>query len=53
MARSLERLRTQYAAKPEELLKMQKGGGPRGGPPGRGATGKPKNMGPTIRRLMK
>ena len=53
MARSLERLRTQYAAKPEELLKMQKGGGPRGGPPGRGATGKPKNIGPTIRRLMK
>ena len=50
MARSLERLRKQYAAKPGDMLKQ--GGGPRGGPPGRGATGKPKNAGQTIRRLM-
>ena len=41
MARSLERLR---------MRKM--GGGPRGGPPGRGMTGKPKNAGQTIRRLL-
>ena len=50
MARSLERLRKQYAAKPGDMRKM--GGGPRGGPPGRGMTGKPKNAGQTIRRLM-
>ena len=48
MARSLERLRKQYAAKPGEMQK-----GPRQGPPGRGATGKPKNAKQTIRRLMK
>ena len=47
MARSLERLRKQYAAKPGDMMK-----GPRQGPPGRGATGKPKNAGQTIRRLM-
>ena len=47
MARSLERLRKQYAAKPGEMMK-----GPRQGPPGRGMTGKPKNAGRTIRRLM-
>ena len=52
MARTLERLRMQYAAKPDELQKMGRGGGPRGGPPGRGAAGKPKHMGQTIRRLM-
>ena len=50
MARSLERLRKQYAAKPGDMMK--RGGGPRGGPPGRGMTGKPKNAGQTIRRLM-
>ncbi|MBR5751088.1 MAG: hypothetical protein IKX84_01755, partial [Clostridia bacterium] len=50
MARSLERLRKQYAAKPGDMMKQ--GGGPRGGPPGRGMTGKPKNAGQTIRRLM-
>ena len=48
MARTLERLRTQYAAKPHEM--MRGGGGP--GPRGRGATGKPKNMRRTIKRLM-
>ena len=47
MARSLERLRKQYAAKPGEMMK-----GPRQGPPGRGMTGKPKNAGRTIRRLL-
>ena len=47
MARSLERLRRQYAAKPGDMMK-----GPRHGPPGRGMTGKPKNAGQTIRRLM-
>ena len=51
MARSLARLRKQYAAKPGDMIK-QGGGGPRGGPPGRGMTGKPKNAGQTIRRLM-
>ena len=50
MARSLERLRKQYASKPGDMRKM--GGGPRGGPPGRGMTGKPKNAGQTIRRLL-
>ena len=48
MARTLERLRKQYAAKPGDM--QQKG--PRQGPPGRGMTGKPKNAGQTIRRLM-
>ncbi len=48
MARSLERLRAQYAAKPGDMQK-----GPRHGPPGRGMTGKPKNTRQTIRRLMK
>ena len=47
MARTLERLRTQYAAKPGDMQK-----GPRQGPPGRGMTGKPKNAGQTIKRLM-
>ena len=47
MARSLERLRTQYAAKPGDMQK-----GPRQGPPGRGMTGKPKNTRQTISRLM-
>lgn len=49
MARSLERLRTQYAAKPGDMMKR---GGPGGGPPGRGMTGKPKNARMTIRRLL-
>ena len=48
MARTLERLRRQYAARPGDMQK-----GPRQGPPGRGMTGKPKNAGQTIRRLMK
>ena len=48
MARSLARLKKQYAAKPGEMQK-----GPRHGPPGRGMTGKPKNTRETIRRLMK
>ena len=47
MARTLERLRAQYAAKPGEMMK-----GPRQGPPGRGMTGKPKNARQTVRRLM-
>ena len=47
MARTLERLRTQYAAKPGDMQKA-----PRQGPPGRGMTGKPKNAKQTIRRLM-
>ncbi len=47
MARTLERLRTQYAAKPGDMQK-----GPRHGPPGRGMTGKPKNARQTIKRLM-
>ena len=47
MARTLERLRTQYAAKPGDMMK-----GPRHGPPGRGMTGKPKNTRQTISRLM-
>ena len=47
MARTLERLRTQYAAKPGDMMK-----GPRQGPPGRGMTGKPKNARQTISRLM-
>ena len=50
MARSLERLRKQYAAKPGDMRKM--GGGPRGGPPGGGMTGKPKNAGQTVKRLL-
>ena len=33
------------------MMKRQ-GGGPRGGPPGRGMTGKPKNAGQTIKRLL-
>ena len=49
MARSLERLRAQYAAKPGDMMKR---GGPGGGPPGRGMTGKPKNARMTIRRLL-
>lgn len=49
MARSLERLRKQYAAKPGDFRKQEGG---RHGPPGKGATGKPKNAGQTIRRLM-
>ena len=49
MARSLERLRTQYAAKPGDMMKR---GGPGGGPPGRGMTGKPKNARMTIKRLL-
>ena len=48
MARTLERLRKQYASRPGDMQK-----GPRQGPPGRGMTGKPKNAGQTIRRLMK
>lgn len=48
MARTLARLKKQYAAKPGEMQK-----GPRHGPPGRGMTGKPKNTRETIRRLMK
>ena len=51
MARSLERLRKQYASRPGDMMKRQ-GGGPRGGPPGRGMTGKPKNAGQTIKRLL-
>ena len=51
MARSLERLRTQYAAKPEDMMKQGRGPG-RNGPPGRGATGKPKNAGQTVKRLL-
>ncbi len=51
MARSLERLRTQYAAKPEDMMKQSHGPG-RNGPPGRGATGKPKNTGETVKRLL-
>ena len=47
MARTLERLRAQYAAKPGDMMK-----GPRQGPPGRGMTGKPKNARQTVRRLM-
>ena len=47
MARTLERLRAQYAAKPGDMMK-----GPRQGPPGRGMTGKPKNARQTIGRLM-
>ena len=47
MARTLERLRAQYAAKPGDMMK-----GPRQGPPGRGMTGKPKNARRTIGRLM-
>ena len=47
MARTLERLRAQYAAKPGDMTK-----GPRQGPPGRGMTGKPKNARRTIGRLM-
>ena len=47
MARTLERLRTQYAAKPGDMQKV-----PRHGPPGRGMTGKPKNARQTIKRLM-
>ena len=47
MARTLERLRTQYAAKPGDMMK-----GPRQGPPGRGMTGKPKNTRQTIARLL-
>ena len=47
MARTLERLRAQYAAKPGDMMK-----GPRQGPPGRGMTGKPKNARRTISRLM-
>ena len=49
MARSLERLRAQYAAKPGDMMKR---GGPGGGPPGRGMTGKPKNARMTIKRLL-
>ena len=49
MARSLERLRKQYAAKPGDFRKQEGG---HHGPPGKGATGKPKNAGQTIRRLM-
>ena len=47
MARTLERLRAQYAAKPGDMMK-----GPRQGPPGHGMTGKPKNARRTIGRLM-
>ncbi len=47
MARTLERLRAQYAAKPGDMMK-----GPRHGPPGRGMTGKPKDTKQTISRLM-
>ena len=47
MARSLERLRKQYASRPGSMQK-----GPRQGPPGRGMTGKPKNARQTIRRLL-
>ena len=47
MARTLERLQAQYAAKPGDMMK-----GPRQGPPGRGMTGKPKNARQTIGRLM-
>ena len=47
MARTLERLRTQYAAKPGDMQKV-----PRHGLPGRGMTGKPKKARQTIKRLM-
>ena len=47
MARTLERLKKQYAAKPGDMQK-----GPRHGPPGRGMTGKPKNAGQTVKRLL-
>ena len=48
MARSLERLKKQYAARPGDMKRT----GGRGGPPGRGATGKPKDMKQTVGRLL-
>ena len=50
MARTLERLKMQYAAKAPDTKRG--GGSMRGGPPGRGATGKPKDAKKTARRLM-
>ena len=54
MARSLERLQKQYSGAVKEERPGMRMPGPRGGGPGgrnRGAHGKPKDMGGTVRRL--
>ena len=48
MARTLERLRTQYASS----AKVPMGGGGGRGPAARGMSGKPKDAAATIRRLL-
>ena len=49
MARNLQQLQKQYNSKASSMAQR---GGPGGGPRGRMATGKPKDMGKTIARLL-
>ena len=49
MARNLQQLQKQYNSKASSMAQR---GGPGGGPRGRMATGKPKEMGKTVARLL-